>query len=164
MFFYVSHHWGIMFLGRPLWSPSKTFTATFTTHWIERAPDSVPVFGDPGKRTRSLFSCPRIYRIPRQWGPHWKPPLNSPYKYDGIFLGSSIWSSIWKIWSSIWSPDPSRWQSLGRCTPAPRKLIFPFLFEKFRFEKFFHSLLNQMEFHLVQNRKENCHHDHIPFN
>jgi len=24
--------------------------------------------------------------------------------------------------------------------------------------------LNQMEFHLVQNRKENCHHDHIPFN
>ena len=26
------------------------------------------------------------------------------------------------------------------------------------------SILNQMEFHLVQNRKENCHHDHIPFN
>ena len=24
--------------------------------------------------------------------------------------------------------------------------------------------LNQMEFHLVQNRKENCHHDHIAFN
>ena len=24
--------------------------------------------------------------------------------------------------------------------------------------------LNQMEFHLVQNRNENCHHDHIPFN
>ena len=21
-----------------------------------------------------------------------------------------------------------------------------------------------MKFHLVQNRKENCHHDHIPFN
>ena len=28
----------------------------------------------------------------------------------------------------------------------------------------FLSILNQMEFHLVQNRKENCHHDHIPFN
>ena len=26
------------------------------------------------------------------------------------------------------------------------------------------STLNQMEFHLVQNRTENCHHDHIPFN
>ena len=26
------------------------------------------------------------------------------------------------------------------------------------------SILNQMEFHLVQNRKENCHYDHIPFN
>ena len=28
----------------------------------------------------------------------------------------------------------------------------------------FHSILNQMEFHSVQNRKENCHHGHIPFN
>ena len=28
----------------------------------------------------------------------------------------------------------------------------------------FHSTLNQMEIHLVQNRKENCHHDHIRFN
>ena len=26
------------------------------------------------------------------------------------------------------------------------------------------SILNQMDSHLVQNRKENCHHDHIPFN
>ena len=25
-------------------------------------------------------------------------------------------------------------------------------------------ILNQMEFHLVQNRKGNCHHDHISFN
>jgi len=28
----------------------------------------------------------------------------------------------------------------------------------------FLSILNQMEIHLVQNRKEICHHDHIPFN
>ena len=28
----------------------------------------------------------------------------------------------------------------------------------------FLSILNQMEFHLTQNRKENCQHDHIPFN
>ena len=28
----------------------------------------------------------------------------------------------------------------------------------------FHSILNQMEFHLVQNLKENRHHDHISFN
>ena len=28
----------------------------------------------------------------------------------------------------------------------------------------FFTIFNQMEFHLVQNRKENCHHDHIPFN
>ena len=28
----------------------------------------------------------------------------------------------------------------------------------------FSSILNQMEFHLVQDRMENCHHDHIPFN
>ena len=25
-------------------------------------------------------------------------------------------------------------------------------------------ILNRMELHFVQNRKENCHHDHIPFN
>ena len=25
-------------------------------------------------------------------------------------------------------------------------------------------ILNQMELHLVQNRNENCHHNHIPFN
>ena len=28
----------------------------------------------------------------------------------------------------------------------------------------FLSILHQMEFHLVQNQKENCHPDHIPFN
>ena len=28
----------------------------------------------------------------------------------------------------------------------------------------FLSILNRMEFYLVQNRKEYCHHDHIPFN
>ena len=28
----------------------------------------------------------------------------------------------------------------------------------------FFSIVNQMEFHLVQNRKENCQHDHISFN
>ena len=28
----------------------------------------------------------------------------------------------------------------------------------------FFSIWNQMDFHLVQIRKENCHHDHIPFN
>ena len=28
----------------------------------------------------------------------------------------------------------------------------------------FLSILNQMEFYLVQNRKKNCHYDYIPFN
>ena len=28
----------------------------------------------------------------------------------------------------------------------------------------FLSISSQIEFHFVQNRKENCHHDHIPFN
>ena len=31
-------------------------------------------------------------------------------------------------------------------------------------ETVFLSILNQMELNLVQNRKENCHHDRIPFN
>ena len=33
-----------------------------------------------------------------------------------------------------------------------------------RGDSFPFDFLNQMEFHLVQNRKENCHHDHIPLN
>ena len=33
-----------------------------------------------------------------------------------------------------------------------------------RGDSFPFDFLNQMEFHLVQNRKENCNHDHIPFN
>ena len=33
-----------------------------------------------------------------------------------------------------------------------------------RVHSFFILILNRIEFHLVQNRKENCHHDHIPFN
>ena len=37
-----------------------------------------------------------------------------------------------------------------------------FRFANFRF--FGISILYQMELHLIQNRKENCHHDHIPFN
>ena len=33
-----------------------------------------------------------------------------------------------------------------------------------RGDSFTLDFLNQIEFHLVQNRKENCHHDQIPFN
>ena len=33
-----------------------------------------------------------------------------------------------------------------------------------RGDSFPFDFLNQMDFHLVQNQKENCHHDHIPFN
>jgi len=31
-------------------------------------------------------------------------------------------------------------------------------------ETVFLSIFNHMDFHLVQNRKENCHHDHILWN
>ena len=31
-------------------------------------------------------------------------------------------------------------------------------------ETVFVSIFNQLEFHLVQNRKEHSHHDYIPFN
>ena len=45
------------------------------------------------------------------------------------------------------------WNQAGRNTSAGRDYTTVFL-----------SILNQMDFHLVQNRKENCHHDQIPFN
>ena len=48
---------------------------------------------------------------------------------------------------------------------ALRKLYFHFLYieSDMIVVTVFHSILNQMEIHLVQNRKESCHHDHIPF-
>ena len=45
------------------------------------------------------------------------------------------------------------------CIVHTEKTTFPIPFQlKMEIE------LNQMEFHLVQNRKKICHHDHIPFN
>ena len=46
-----------------------------------------------------------------------------------------------------------------------RKLYFHFLSNRMGCGcgTVFLSILNQIEFHLVQNLKENCHHDHIPF-
>ena len=47
------------------------------------------------------------------------------------------------------------------------KTIFPFPFKLGGFHRgdsFSYDFLNQMKFHLVQNQKENCRHDHIPFN
>ena len=47
------------------------------------------------------------------------------------------------------------------------KTIFPFPFKlngMWSWWQFSLRFFNQMEFHLVHNRKENCHHDHIPFN
>ena len=50
---------------------------------------------------------------------------------------------------------------------ALTKLYTDFLFKWMGYDRgvsFPFDFLNQMEFHLVQNRMENCHHDHIPFN
>ena len=51
-------------------------------------------------------------------------------------------------------------------TDTLRKLCFHFLSHWMGYDRgeSFLSILNQMKFHLVQNRKENCHHDYIPFN
>ena len=48
--------------------------------------------------------------------------------------------------------------------PALRKLCFHFLECDMIMVTVFLSISNQLEFHLVQNQKENCHHDHIRFN
>ena len=48
-----------------------------------------------------------------------------------------------------------------------KKLYFHFLSNWMGYDRgnsFPFDFLNQMDFHLVQNRKENCPHDHIPFN
>ena len=48
-----------------------------------------------------------------------------------------------------------------------RKLYFRFLSHWMgcdRGDSFPFDFLNQIKFHLVQNRNQSCHHDHIPFN
>ena len=42
--------------------------------------------------------------------------------------------------------------------------VFLLILNQMKFHLVSVSDLNQMEFNLVQNRKENCHHEHIPFN
>ena len=53
------------------------------------------------------------------------------------------------------------WKSYTEKTSIP----FPFIFNgELIVVTVFLSILNQMELHLVQNRKENCHHDHFRLN
>ena len=50
---------------------------------------------------------------------------------------------------------------------ALRKLCFSFLPQRMGYDcgdSFPFDFLSQMDFHLVQNRKENCHYGHTPFN
>ena len=53
-----------------------------------------------------------------------------------------------------------------RCVVYTLKKLY-FLFFQIEWDMIvvtvFLPILNQMEFHLVENRQENCHHDHIPF-
>ena len=69
------------------------------------------------------------------------------------------------------------WSSPSYLPPITHHLLSPshlhwenYIFISFHVEwdmivvTVFLSILNQMEFHSVQNRKENCHHDHIKFN
>ena len=76
----------------------------------------------------------------------------------------------------LWSLSPSKIFFF-----SPTKIYFYFLISKITHWQNYYSIyfqiewdmivvtvylsfLNQMDFHLVQNWKENCHHDHIPFN
>ena len=64
-------------------------------------------------------------------------------------------------------PDAKNLHLLCLTDSTLRKLYFHFLSNwmgYYRDDSFPFDFLNQMEIHLVQNRKENCHHDHILFN
>ena len=64
-----------------------------------------------------------------------------------------------KLWRDMWSAGKFS-------TPTLRKLYFISIHIEWDMivVTVFLLILNQMEFHLVENWKENCHHDHIPFN
>ena len=69
--------------------------------------------------------------------------------------GSFVWKlSLW--WRGILTRVPCHWGnyvSISFHIEWDMIIVTVFL-----------SILNRMEFHLVQNLNENCHHDHIPFN
>ena len=63
--------------------------------------------------------------------------------------------SIVEVWNILIFARPQRKKSKSRNESGQNEKIV---------ETVFLSILNQMEIHLVQNRKEDCHHDHILFN
>ena len=62
----------------------------------------------------------------------------------------------------------SNWKRHSFCTQMPCWENYVSIYFQIEWDMIevtvFLRILNQMEFNLVQNRKENCHHDHIPFN
>ena len=93
--------------------------------------------------------------------------LRTPFKIINTILLS--WSEGFQE-TVNWGPTMLKITSLTDSyiyQSALIKLYIHFLshwMEYDRGDSFPFNFLNQMEFHLVQNRKENCHHDHIPFN
>ena len=88
--------------------------------------------------------------------------------YSDVFsTGECLLSSSKYLWEvSCIFEDYKDYVERVNCDTL-RKLHFQFLSHWMGYDhgdSFPFDFLNQMEFHLVQNRKENCNHDHIPFN
>ena len=66
------------------------------------------------------------------------------------------------ICATLCNTDASKFSSEARCPTGPHVRLDPTF--PFTEKTDFLSILYQMEVCLVQIRKENCHHDHIPFN
>ena len=88
------------------------------------------------------------------------------------FCWLSIWYSYGKLHGGCVSvnfgPRDSKFSKFSyyRLAHTLRKLYFQFLSYLMGYDRGdrFHSILNQMELHLVQNQMKNCHEDLIPFN
>ena len=102
---------------------------------------------------------------------HWQRPISICTTNKMHRQTDTYWPSSRMHQEIIEAPNSN--QIIFSCTLQPfHALSFQSMFSinSFHIEwdmiivTVFLSMMNQMEFHLVQNWKENCHHDHIPFN
>jgi len=114
-------------------------------------------FWNRKSRTRALFSNP----VPND-----KAHRGLPLGIMGAIKGSpKIITVMWyrEVWGLLYSA-PIRRRGITSQTGTLKKQYFFSHWMGYDLGNRFPFNLNQMEFHLVQNLKENCHHDHIPFN
>ena len=121
---------------------------------------------------KNYLRCPRDWHLPRHNGSPIKgpsKPLNTIVLYwSGVFMGARNWVPMMPIDASSLSDNYSLFFFQSRLYMIIHWKNYTSISVHIEWDMIvvtvILSILNRMEFHSVQNRKDNCHHDHIPFN